>query len=1141
MRARRGGRWCTRVHPRRMNRRWTVTAVWLVVVSSVVGLVGVIGPVGVPTAAAAVPGGFGDGVAASGLSLPTGMEFMPDGRILVTEKTGVVRVVQNGAVLPTPLIDLSSRVSDYWDRGLLGIAVDPDFTTGRPYVYLLYPYDPTGSDDAGIKSLRLSRFTVAGNTASIGSEVVVLGSLPSPGCTANLGSPDCVPNDWYGHGPGSLVFAPDRTLFVSMGDGASWDEVDPRALRAQDIDQYPGKVLRIDRDGNGVASNPFWNGNARSIRSRVFAYGLRNPFRFALRPGSNTLHVGDVGWLTREELNIVSAGDNLGWPCYEGPNQQPGYSSFSTCQALYARGSGAVRRAAVDWSSIGGAAAVGGPSASLTNFPSPWNRGVFYADYANGWIRYLPLDASGNVSGAPVDFATGLDSPVDLKVGPDGALYYVSIMAGQVRRIAVGNDPPTPPPFGVAFLSDLTPFGTPLNGVGPYERDRSNGSTAAGDGVPITIGGVPHSKGLGVHAASEVRYVLDKPCRLQATVGVDDEVGSAGSVTFEVWNGTSTRLYTSGLRTGNDPGLAIDVALAGVSQVRLVVTDGGNGTSDDHASWGSARFVCGTQGAPVPVIGTPAVDTRFEVGQRVTFAGSATDPEDGNVPGTRLAWQITIHHCPLGNCHSHFLTSATGTSGSFVLPDHGDDTHLTIDLTATDAVGLSTTVSRRVEYRTSHVTLDTMPSGRTIVYDGNAVQTPYVADVPVGSVRTLSVVSPQSGATFLGWSDEGAITHDVTIPAVDTAYVASFDDAVMVPVTPARLMDTREGLGGPVMVGNTSRRLPVLGRGGVPAAGVSAVVLNVTVTEPIGGDGFVTVWPDGQRPVASNLNYRAGQTVPNLVTVGVGADGGVELYTLRSAHLVVDVVGWYADGFVPVQPARLADTREGLNGIILLAGETREVQISGRGGVPATGATAVSLNVTATGTYGPGFFTVWPGGTGRPTASSLNFGTSQTVANAVIVGVGANGKVNLYNSSAASDVIVDVTGWFSGGFTPVTPARVMDTREGLGGIVLGPQETRRLQVVGVGGVPAFGVDAVAANITITEPTGSGFLTAWPSGRTRPLASNLNFQPGTTVANAAVIGVGPGGTIEIYNSSGSSHVVVDITGWFSSTPQGPTFG
>lgn len=1129
MRARRGGR------------LFTMALAWVLIAASVVAIVVGVGvPIGVPTASAAVPGGFGDGVVASGLTLPTGMEFMPDGRILVTEKSGVVRVVQNGAVLPTPLIDLSSRVSSYWDRGLLGIAVDPEFTTTRPFVYLLYPYDPTGSDDSGIKSLRLSRFTVTGNTASMASEVVILGSLPSPGCTANLGSPDCVPNDWYGHGPGSLVFAPDRTLFVSMGDGASWDEVDPRALRALDIDQYPGKILRIDRDGNGVASNPFWNGNARSIRSRVFATGLRNPFRFALRPGTSTLHVGDVGWLTREELNIVSAGDNLGWPCYEGPNQQPGYASFSVCQALYARGVGAVRRAAVDWTSIGGAAAIGGPSASLTNFPSPWNRGVFFGDYANGWIRYLPLDAAGNVSGSPVDFATALDSPVDLKVGPDGALYYVSIMAGQVRRIAVGADPPTPPPFGVSFLSDLTPFGTPVNGFGPYERDRSNGSSPAGDGVPIGIGGVPFTKGLGVHAASEVRYALDKPCRLQATIGVDDEVGNTGSVIFEVWNGTSTRLYTSGIRTGSDAGVAIDVALTGVSQARLVVTDAGNGNVDDHASWGGARFVCGTQGAPVPTIATPTADDRLDVGQVVSFTGSATDPEDGVIPAGRLAWQVTVHHCPSGNCHTHFLTSATGAAGSFVLPDHGDDTYLTLDLTATDAVGLSTTVSRRLEYRTSQLRLDTVPSGRTILYDGNPVQTPFAADVPVGAVRTVSIGAVQDGARFLGWSDGGALQHDITVGADDTLLAAAFSDAVMIPVTPNRLVDTREGLGGEILVPGVNRRVVVAGRGGVPATGASAVVLNVTITESR-GSGFATVWPGGSRPIASNLNFTAGSTVPNLVTVGLGADGGVDVFSSQWAHAVIDVVGWYASGFVPTQPARLADTREGSGGVILLAGETREIDVAGRGGVPPSGATAVALNVTAVGAWGPGYLTVWPSGAARPVASNLNFATGQTIANAVVVGVGANGRISVYNSSAASNIVVDVAGWYRAGFVPVVPARVMDTRAGLGGIVLGPQETRRLQVVGVGGVPAFGVDAVAANITVTDPTSAGFVTAWPSGRRRPLASSLNFVPGQTVPNAAIIGVGPGGTIELYNSSGSSHLVVDITGWFASTAQGPTNG
>jgi hypothetical protein len=212
--------------------------------------------------------------------------------------------------------------------------------------------------------------------------------------------------------------------------------------------------------------------------------------------------------------------------------------------------------------------------------------------------------------------------------------------------------------------------------------------------------------------------------------------------------------------------------------------------------------------------------------------------------------------------------------------------------------------------------------------------------------------------------------------------------------------------------------------------------------------------------------------------------------------------------------------------------------VAGAGGVPASGASGVSLNVTVTEPWGPGYLTVFPSGAQRPLASNLNFVTGQTIANAVMVGLGANGRVSIYNSSPAAQIVVDVAGWFESGFHPITPTRVMDTREGLGGIVLGPHEARTLQVVGVGGVPVHGVAAVAANITVTEPTGSGYITTWPSGRSRPIASNLNFVPDETVANAAVIGVGPSGTIELFNSSGSSHLVVDITGWFASSPPGP---
>ena len=349
-------------------------------------------------------------------------------------------------------------------------------------------------------------------------------------------------------------------------------------------------------------------------------------------------------------------------------------------------------------------------------------------------------------------------------------------------------------------------------------------------------------------------------------------------------------------------------------------------------------------------------------------------------------------------------------------------------------------------------------------------------------------------------------------------------------VTPDRLMDTRENLGGPVMVGGVGRSLQITGRGGVPGTGAIAVVLNVTVTEPAAA-GFVTVWPSGvTRPVASNLNMTAGLTVPNLVTVGLGTGGRVELFSSVDAHLVVDVVGWYASGLVPVTPGRLMDTRDGLGGLVLGPGETRTVQVTGREGVPVSGAIAVALNVTVVDPSGAGYLTVWPSGT-RPTASNLNFVGGQTVANSVLVGLGTDGKVRLFNSSGTTHLVVDVAGWFDSGFSSAVPDRLMDTRDGLGGTAFGPGETRDLMVLGYHGVPATGVAAVALNVTATEPTSSPFVTVWPAGITRPKASNLNVVAGQTIPNAVVVGVGADGKISLFNSAGTTHLVVDITGWY----------
>ena len=255
-------------------------------------------------------------------------------------------------------------------------------------------------------------------------------------------------------------------------------------------------------------------------------------------------------------------------------------------------------------------------------------------------------------------------------------------------------------------------------------------------------------------------------------------------------------------------------------------------------------------------------------------------------------------------------------------------------------------------------------------------------------------------------------------------------------VAPARIMDTRAGLGGATFGPNEARTLTVVG-GSVPPSAV-AVALNVTATNTIGG-GFLTVWPAGAaRPPSSNLNFAAGQTVPNMVLVGVGASGGITLANdTGSVDVLVDVMGWFSasGGFTGVVPARLLDTRGASCGVRIGGGETRTLTIAGRGGVPASGVGAVALNVTATNPSAASFLTVWPAGQSRPDTSNLNMVPGRTVPNMVTVGLGAGGQVSIYNASGAVDVLIDVMGYFSGdtpGGTPVPcPPPIITFGEGV--------------------------------------------------------------------------------------------------------------
>jgi subtilisin family serine protease len=369
------------------------------------------------------------------------------------------------------------------------------------------------------------------------------------------------------------------------------------------------------------------------------------------------------------------------------------------------------------------------------------------------------------------------------------------------------------------------------------------------------------------------------------------------------------------------------------------------------------------------------------------------------------------------------------------------------------------------------------------------------------------------------------------------------------PLTPSRLMDSRTGNGTPASPFGPGeiRSLQVTGRGGVPASGVRAVVMNVTVTNPTIAS-HVTVWPAGSSaPNASNLNFVAGQTRPNLVTVGVSAGGKVNFRLDNGlAHLIADVVGYYGDGtgggasgsrYAPQSPYRILDSRIGTGGFSSPwnPGVTRDLTLAG---VP-NDASAVVLNVTATNPTAATFATLWPSGLARPNpASNLNVVPGQTAPNLAIVGIGANRKVSLYNDAGSTDFVVDVVGWYGGAaatklFTPAaTPARLLDSRYGNAySTPWGPNQTRQLQIAGNGPVPNDAT-AVVMNVTVTNPTVAGFATMYPSGGTPPdPASNLNFVPGETVPNLVMVKTGPDGKVSFYNLAGTTDMIADVVGWF----------
>ena len=365
------------------------------------------------------------------------------------------------------------------------------------------------------------------------------------------------------------------------------------------------------------------------------------------------------------------------------------------------------------------------------------------------------------------------------------------------------------------------------------------------------------------------------------------------------------------------------------------------------------------------------------------------------------------------------------------------------------------------------------------------------------------------------------------------------DPGGFIGITPTRALDTRET--GPC-VGTTPRTLTIGGNFGIPA-GTQAVALNVTVVSPW-GSGYTTVWPAGEpMPDSSNLNFLPGEIVPNMVTVKLGTGGAIRLFSNNGCpHIVVDILGYYPSGtttpggLVGITPSRALDTR--VTGPCV--GTTpRTLTLAGTNGVPAN-ATAVVLNVTVVSPWGAGYTTVWPAGVSRPGVSNLNFVAGQVVPNMVTVKLGTGGAIQLYSFNGCPNIVVDVFGYFTpgtpgiGGFTGLTPARVIDTRVSPPCVSTTP---RTVTIAGTNGVPST-AGAAVTNVTVVEPWGQGFAVVWPNGTTQPLASNLNFLPGQVVPNMVDVRLGTGGAVRMATNNGCPNMLIDVFGYHSKLATAP---
>jgi glucose/arabinose dehydrogenase len=619
--------------------------------------------------AIAVPSGFAAAELVTGLRSPTAMAVASDGRVFVCEQKGTLRVVKDGKLLAEPFVTVP--VDGQRERGLVGVTLHPDFPH-TPYLYVYYTaFKPVVHN-------RLSRYTASGDRAVPGSETVL---ADFPPLVRDI------------HNGGALHFGPDGLLYVGVGENGVPEN-------AQSLEVPLGKILRFDAGGGIPASNPFF-ATTTGLARAIWAYGLRNPFTFAFDRDSGRLFVNDVGFRSWEEIDEGVAGANYGWPLSEGATSDP---RFRGPIFTYPHGG-----ADPNGCAITGAAFY---DATPARFPAAQVGSYFFADFCGGWIRRFDPHAGNAVS----LFATGIDGPVDLRVGPDGALYYLA--------------------YGLQ------------HGVGALGRISFTGSGAPTIAVPPA----PQRVAEGTAATFGVQATGDAPLAFQWR---RDGAPIAGA---------TAATYTLSPATLGDDGARFSVE---VSNAAGSVTSAGALLS----------VVAGH--APVPTITAPAAAATYAGGDVIAFAGTATDAEDGPLPASAFTWRVDFHHHTHLHPYLPATSGITaGTFAAFTAGETDADVWFRVHLGVVDGSGLSGSTFVDVHPRTATFTLATSPPGLQVAVDGTPYAAPHAELGVVGVVRTLGVPSPQAlgGVSYelVSWSDGGAASHAVATPASDTTYVATF-------------------------------------------------------------------------------------------------------------------------------------------------------------------------------------------------------------------------------------------------------------------------------------------------------------------------------------------------------------------------------